>query len=257
MAKVITFSNQKGGVAKTTSAVMTVGNLVNRGYKVLLIDTDPQANATDFVAPHCDGTRSIYSVITGQHPVEEVIVHTEEFGDVLPSSSQLYNDEILASNPFAIKEIIDAVRNSYDYIVIDTPPNLGKVQIADILASEYLVIPTKATRESVKGIQTLIDTIYQYLEYNPSMEIVGILVTMSDKRVLAVRENMKFIKQLAESIEVAVFSNWIRAAQALVGEAELFHTNVFAQKARNKAKDDYDGFVSELLHRIERMEGKV
>lgn len=251
MAEIITFLNQKGGVGKTTSAVMTAGDLANRGYSVLLVDTDPQANATDFVAPHCTGEKSLYSVITGEHSLADVIEHTEGFGDILPSSSQLYNDESIGSNPFIIKEIISQVRDVYDYIVIDTPPNLGKIQIADILASEYVVIPTRATRESVKGIQMLIDTIYQYLQYNPKMEIVGILITMSDKRVRAVKENVKFIRQLADSIEITVFENWIRTAQALLGEAELFHLNVFKERTRNKAKDDYDGFVTELLQRIE------
>lgn len=256
MAKVITFSNQKGGVAKTTSAVMTVGNLVNRGYKVLLIDTDPQANATDYIAARCGETKNLYSLLTGEYTINEVIIHTKEFGDIIPASPRLYNDEVLSKNPYGLKKIISAVRNLYDYIIIDTPPNLGKIQIIGILASEYVVIPTMATRESVKGMEMLIDTVKQYREYNPMIKIIGILVVISNKKVLAVQANMERVYADAKSIHSEVFENWIRTAQAFSGEAELFHLNVFKKKIKNKAKNDYDGFVTELLERIEREEAE-
>ena len=257
MGTVITFSNQKGGVAKTTSAVMTAGELTSRGKRVLLVDTDPQANATEYT--YSQRTKLKYSphdlIVDADLDTDDVIVSTD-FGDLIPSSYKLYDADKAYSSPIVMKEIVDLVKDDYDYVVIDTPPNLGWLQIASLMATDYVVIPSKATKQSVQGIETLLNTIDNVRETNQNVQLAGFLFTMSDSRVLAVKFVSTEVEKVAANVGCKIFSHQIRTAQGLFGEAELRRENVFTKKKRNNAINDYRGFVDELLEVIDNGETK-
>ena len=159
---VIAFSNQKGGVGKSTSVVATAGCLLGRGYAVLVIDTDPQATASSYMVSDFEKQEegreaSLYHLIMDENlSVPDSIVHTPS-GDLITASFLLYDMDRLGLGTSAIKEIVDEVRGQYDFILIDTPPNLGWLQTAALEASDDIVIPTKATAQSIRGIPTFFE----------------------------------------------------------------------------------------------------
>lgn len=250
MGIVITFSNQKGGVGKTTSAVSTAAYLHTHNQRVLLVDADPQSDATIMMLGERQGENTLYTVLNLLCPVEIAIRHTEKFGDVLPGSQMLYDDSALANNGFLLRNIIDSIRENYDFIIIDTPPNLGLCQSASLVASDYVVIPTKATEMSTHGVDTLINTIASIQQYNPNLCIAGFLITMSNKRVTAVQKISEDLKNHAKKIGCVIFDSKIRTAEGLFGEAELFHDNIFTFRAKRSATKDYCAFVEQLLEVI-------
>lgn len=257
MSKTIVFSNQKGGVGKTTSTVMLTGGLASRGYRVLLVDMDPQCSATDYVlgSRTGDAAHTVYDLIQDEElAVSDAIVQTEEYGDVMPGSEKMYDMDAQRHSVdyFVLNSIIDELKDSYDFVVIDTPPNLGWNQISSLMAGDVVVIPTLATQQSTRGIMTLITTIQSAKSSgNSYLTIGGILVVRSSARVNAVKKIVKDLEEAAGQWGTKVYEHRIRNAEALFGEAEIFHDNFFRRRERNRAKSDYDGFIDELLHDIE------
>ena len=247
MGIVITFSNQKGGVAKTTSAVSTAAYLHTHNQRVLLVDADPQGSATKMTLGEKPNDKTLFTVLNQLCPVVDAIRHAEDFGDVLAGSRMLYDESALADNGFLLRNIIDSIRDNYDFIIIDTPPNLSLCQSAALVASDYVVMPTKATGGSIDGVGELIDTIAKIQQYNPNLRIAGFLITMSSKRVRAVKQVSEYLKDYAKEIGCVVFDSQIRTAEGLFGEAELFHDTIFTLKAKNNATKDYRAFVEQLL----------
>ncbi len=255
MSKVITFSNQKGGVGKSTSVVATAGGLTSRGYKVLVVDTDPQGTASSYMLPDFEAGEegrdgSLYHLIMDENlSIKDNILHTAS-GDLITGSFLLYDMDRLNVGSSAVKEIIDEVRADYDYVLIDTPPNLGWLQTAALEASDYIVIPTKATAQSIRGIPTFFDTVYYVQTKNPSLQILGFLITMSSPRVRACKAIAEELKTIAGQVGCRVFSNWIRLAEGLFGESEALHTDIFQLRRKNNALKDYSVFIDELIEAV-------
>lgn len=252
---VIAFSNQKGGVGKSTSVVAAAGCLTKRGYSVLVVDTDPQATASSYLVPDFEEQEegreaSLYHLIMDENlSVPDSIVHTAS-GDLITASFLLYDMDRLGVGTSAIKEIVDEVRERYDFILLDTPPNLGWLQTAALEASDYIVIPTKATAQSIRGIPTLFDTVYYVQNTNPDLTVLGFLITMSNKRVLACRAIAEELETIAQQVGCQVFPAWIRLAEGLFGESEAMHTNIFRMHRKNNALKDYEAFVDALLEEV-------
>ena len=189
MAKVLAITNQKGGVGKTTTAVNLAACLGALGRRVLLVDFDPQGNATSGVG--LDKTtldRTVYHVVIGGEDVRSVIRHTEYDLDVLPSNVDLAGAEVeLATaadgRETRLKAAIDAVRDDYDFILIDSPPSLGLLSLNALTAADGMLIPIQCEFYALEGVSELMRTLDLVRDgLNPSLEVSGVLLTMFDSR---------------------------------------------------------------------------
>lgn len=189
MTKIIAIANQKGGVGKTTTAVNLAAVFAQDGLKVLLVDVDPQANATSGVGIlRGSFRRSLYHVLVLGEPLESVILHTDMPGlDVVPSSKDLAGAEIELVDEerreFKLRDAVATVENTYDIIIIDCPPSLGLLTLNALTASRSLLVPIQAEYYALEGVNELFDTLARIRRlHNSTLSIEGLLLTMYDER---------------------------------------------------------------------------
>ena len=189
MAKIITLTNQKGGTGKTTSAVNLGAYLAAKGKLVLLVDLDPQANATSGIGVNPkEISKSLYHLITGQNDFSEIIRKTKNFGlEILPANQDLAGSTIELINQeereFKLKFALEKLANNYDYILIDCPPSLGILTINGLVAAHEIIIPVQCEYYALEGLSQLLETINLIKEnLEPNLEIMGALLTMYDSR---------------------------------------------------------------------------
>jgi chromosome partitioning protein len=201
MAKIISIANQKGGVGKTTTAVNLSGALAYLGRKVLLIDMDPQGNASRSVGiDAADVNESLYHVLTGQAQIENVIRPTSLRNMfVLPASMELAGADLEIASSFQdkqyrLKKQLDRVSANYDYVIIDCPPSLGLLNVNALVASNSVLIPLQCEYYAMEGLAQLLSTIRKIKQtMNSDIEIEGVLLTMADFRT-------KFANEVASEI---------------------------------------------------------
>ena len=226
MAKIIAFSNQKGGVGKTTTCVNLAANLASRGYKCLLVDIDPQGNATSGLGfdkgDIKDSGRSLYDVmVNGISAKNAILVSNTEGLSLLPSSVDLAGAEVELANisrdrEKIIKRILDGVRDDFDYIMIDCPPALGLLTINALTAADEVIIPVQTEFYAMEGLSQLINTIkIVKAKLNPKLNINGVLLTMTDTRALIARQITEEIRKFFPKVayETTVPRN-VRLAEA-------------------------------------------
>jgi chromosome partitioning protein len=220
MGKILAVVNQKGGVGKTTSAVNLTAALTEAGKRVLLCDFDPQANATSGLGLEKRKLhRSVYDVVIDQVPATEAIVSTE-FGDVLPSSADLAGAAIeLISLPepnYRLKKALDAVREKYDYILIDCPPSLELLTLNGLAAADGILVPVQCEYYALEGLADLMTTLrLAKKRMNPALEIFGVLLTMFDGRTnFSTQVAQEVRKHFPGKVYATVIPRNVRLAEA-------------------------------------------
>ena len=200
MNRIISFANQKGGVGKTTTCVNVASFMALMGKKVLLVDLDPQGNATSNLGFTKDGKfNSIYQVMSEEKPVEEAIYETKVQNlSIIPANIDLAGVEVelvyMNQREFVIKKIFEKIKNNYDYITIDCPPSLGLLTINAFTASDAVIIPIQCEFFALEGLSQLMNTIRLVKKkLNPNITVDGVVLTMRDSR-----SNLG--KQVAEEI---------------------------------------------------------
>lgn len=256
MGKIISFTNQKGGVGKTTTCVNLSAYLAAMGQKVLILDLDPQGNATSGVGiEKRKGLKTVYDLIDGESPIDEVIIQTRIDGlDIIPSTVDLAAAEIslvsLPNREKILKEILDNVKEYYDFIMIDCQPSLGLLTVNALTASDSVIIPMQCEFYSLDGITQLMNTLRLVkLHLNPTLDVEGVVRTMKDNRSNLInqvsQEIIKFFKskvfdtyiprniRLAEApshgMPIILYDPSSKGAEAYLSLAEEF-------LARNKIK---------------------
>ena len=189
MGKIISFINQKGGVGKTTTCVNMASYLAVMGKKVLLLDLDPQGNATSSLGIDKEsGLKTIYNVIVDDNLLYEVIMKSKlDNLDIIPSNVDLAGAEIelvqMNNREKVVKKILQPIKNSYDYICIDCPPSLGLITVNGLTASDSLIIPIQCEYFAIEGLTQLMYTIKLVKKHlNPDIAVEGVVLTMKDAR---------------------------------------------------------------------------
>lgn len=244
MTKTISFNIQKGGVAKTTSAVITAEILQQRGYDVLLVDFDPQRNLTHGLAVD-KPKRPVADVLTGKTNIKDAILRTEAGLGLLPADRSLFAlQAALESN--ALAKVLAPVSGYFDYVIIDTAPALSSLSVNALVASDLVVIPAVLGDFCDLAIRDVLNTIDTVRQQNKKLAVAGILITMSKKRYVLDRLVAEQYQRLADSKHIKLFDSKIRQCQK-VKEAQMLKTSLLEYAPRCNAVLDYNNFVNELL----------
>lgn len=252
---IISIANQKGGVAKTTTAINLSAGLALKGYKVLLVDADPQTNATQvFIHPNNEIKleKSLYKVMMNFAPISSITIETSLPNlHVVPSHIRLSGADLELAQAFdnrsaRLKKALEAVRDNYDYIVIDNPPSLGLLTINSFVASDKLIIPVSTGFFALSGLVQLQETIamVKQTQLNPQLEIMGVLCTLSERTNVSTDvEN-----QLREHFGNLVFETII-PKNVVLEEAHSNHTYVFKHSPNSAGASAYKALVREVIER--------
>ena len=244
MTKTISFNIQKGGVAKTTSAVITAEILQQRGYDVLLVDFDPQRNLTHGLAVD-KPKRPVADVLTGKTNIKDAILRTEAGLGLLPADRSLFAlQAALESN--ALAKVLAPVSGYFDYVIMDTAPALSSLSVNALVASDLVVIPAVLGDFCDLAIRDVLNTIDTVRQQNKKLAVAGILITMSKKRYVLDRLVAEQYQRLADSKHIRLFTSKIRQCQK-VKEAQMLKTSLLEYAPRCNAALDYLNFVNELL----------
>jgi chromosome partitioning protein len=247
MGRVISFANQKGGVAKTTTTLNLGVALAEQDLKVLLVDLDPQGNLTMSQGLNPDTIeRSMFDVLVHRLPIQEVIHHTEV--DLAVSSIDLAGAELALSSMIgrerALEKAIVPVKDGYDYVLVDTPPSLGLLTINALVASNGVIVPVQCEYLSLRGLVQLENTLSMIREnLNPDVGIEGILPTMYDSRTLHSREAVEILQ---ENFGDLVFDTKIRKT-VRYAEAPVKGTSVLKYDPSGSAAEAYRELAKEVL----------
>ena len=203
MGKIIAFSNQKGGVGKTTTCVNMSAYLATKGYKCLIVDLDPQGNATSGLGfAKSEVKRSVYNVMIDDMPIEDACLTTCVDGlDILPSNIDLAGAEVelvyMKDREHVLARILEKAKNSYDFITIDCPPSLGLLTINALSAADTVIIPIQSEYYALEGLSQLMNTIKLVVKHlNSSLKIEGVVLTMNDNRAIISRQISTEIKYI-------------------------------------------------------------
>ncbi len=253
MAKIIAFANQKGGVGKTTSAINVASALGLAGKRTLLVDLDPQGNASSGVGIRKSTLKQTsYDLLIGRCQASDVIIKTEfENLSVLPSGMDLAAAELeladMENRHARLKEPLKKVANDFDYIIIDCPPSLGMMTINALTAANGIVIPMQCEYYALEGLSQIMMTVKQVKRrFNRSLALTGILITMYNSRL---NLSVQVLDELKKHYEDKLFETMI-ARNVRLSEAPSYGEPIHYYDKKSKGAKDYSQIAAEIMERI-------
>ncbi|HAB9374046.1 TPA_asm: AAA family ATPase [Listeria monocytogenes] len=253
MSKVIALANQKGGVGKTTSSVNLSSSLAFLGKKVLLVDIDPQGNASSGVGvnkgeiEHC-----IYDVLVDDVAIQDVLQKTDlDNLNVIPATIQLAGAEVelvpAISREIRLKKAIDSIRDDYDYVIIDCPPSLGLLTLNALTAADSVLIPVQCEYYALEGLSQLLNTIRIVQKHlNEDLQIEGVLLTMLDART---NLGIQVIEEVKKYFQNKVF-NTIIPRNVRLSEAPSHGKPILLYDAKSKGAEVYLELAKEVVAHV-------
>jgi len=254
MTKIVALANQKGGVGKTTTAINLGASIAACERRVLLVDLDPQANATSGIGI-LDAERSMYDVLIDKMPLREIILPTEiPTLFVAPGTVDLVGAEVelrdAIGREYFLKRVLDPVAADYDYVFIDLPPSLGLLTVNGLTAAHSVLVPLQAEYFALEGVSQLLATIERVQgAVNPGLEIEGIVLTMYDER-------MNLTRQVAEEVRTHFGDKVYRTViprNVRLSEAPSFGKPIILYDIRSRGSEAYVALAKEFIHRAENV----
>lgn len=252
----LSISNIKGGVAKTTTAATLAAGLHKRGKRVLMIDSDPQTNLSMcFTEEPQDGDPSLYSIYSAGAKIDDIKIEVKPGLDLVVGDFSLCSADMeFLGKVGSLKLLGKAIKESkgnYDYVIIDTPPNLGFLSLNSFMTSDYIVTPMAADSFSLKAIRLLKKTINDVAEdVGKDIPVAGILLTRYTDRTNVAKILEENVNTAAKLLNTTVFESRVRQA-TVVQESQLVKMDLFEYAPKAPVTKDYEAFINELLKRIE------
>ena len=250
---IIAIANQKGGVGKTTTAINLSAALAKADKRVLLVDIDPQANSSlTFMEPRSI-EYSIFELLTDTTlAAQDVVQQTKMPGlDVLPARISLakFESKLIGEfdAPFRLKDKLEPLCERYDFIVIDTPPTLGLITVNALVASDYLIIPIQSSYFALEGSDDLLETVEKIkARPNPKLKVLGVVITLHDKRTTLARDIFDQIKQVfGEKVFATVITRSVR-----LEESPAYKETIFTFAPQSSGATEYANLCQEVMSRV-------
>src|SRR5205807_3425700 len=253
VARIVSLANQKGGVGKTTTAINLGASLAACERRVLLVDLDPQANATSGVGLDKETEKSMYPVLIDSMPIKEIILPTElPTLFVAPASVDLVGAEVelrdAIGREYYLKRALESINGEYDYVLVDSPPSLGLLTVNGLTAADSVLVPMQCEYFAMEGVSQLLNTIERVREsLNPDLEIEGIALTMYDDRMNLARQVAQEVRaHFGEKVYETVIPRNVR-----LGEAPSFGKPIILYDIRSRGSEAYINFAKEFIRRAE------
>ncbi len=250
MGKIIALANQKGGVSKTTSSALMAYGLHHRGFKVLLVDLDPQRNLSKNMNAKTTGdVKTSMELLLGTATAEEAIQHLPYF-DIIPAKKELASIEPLMPLSGRLKKLkkgLAAVKDKYNYIILDTAPSLGVLSVNALVAADEVIVPSTASVFSIEGFLDFFQNVRDVQEDdNPDLVIRGVLITMFNGRAVISKELAEMTKTLSDKFDVKTFDSKIRSS-VFISESQVHRFDPFVVDPKNIVCQDFNNFLDEFL----------
>lgn len=250
MVNVISVANQKGGVGKTTTTINLAASIADRGYRILIVDIDPQGNATSGLGiEKSEIDQDIYNVLIDEVPLKETIHHTSTKKlDIVPATINLSGAETelisMMARETRLKSAIDTVNDDYDFIFVDCPPSLGQLSINAFTASDSILIPVQSEYYAMEGLSQLLNTIRLVQKhFNKDLGVEGVLLTMLDART---NLGAEVVKEVQSYFNKKVYKTIIPRITKLA-EAPSYGQPITEYAPRSRGAKVYDDLAKEVL----------
>jgi chromosome partitioning protein len=250
---IIAIANQKGGVGKTTTAINLAAAFARKKKRTLLLDLDPQANSTLTFLPVEEISHSLYDVLADHHLNMTEVVKPTKTPNLCVGPSKIALAKLEATlvgqfdAPYRLKDALTPVRNDFDIILIDTPPTLGIMTVNALVASTHLLIPIQASYYALEGTDDLLETLERIRQRpNPDLELLGVLITLFDKRTNLAKD---IYRQVCQVFGKKVFKTVI-GKNVRLEESPAYRETIFTYAPDSSGAAEYESLAREVLHRV-------